>query len=151
MKKRNIVTGHKKREIKGHGPHVEGYTWHAFPDPATPGVFAGDLPFDPEAPHGPAPSNTNLPKGVVRFWPLRKNATRGFANEIIGNSFLVVTEHLEPPKVATGWFVEEARISPGFELDLEDRERDVVLLRIINTFETEWGPIRHCEFEVDVD
>jgi len=141
----------KPDSVKGHGPHVEGYTWHAFPDPATPDVFTGDIPFVSEDPHGPAPSNANLPKGVVRFWPLRKNATRGFANEIIENSVLVVTENLEPPKAATGWFVEEARIAPDFELDMDERERAVVLLRIINTFETKWGPIRHCEFEVDVD
>jgi hypothetical protein len=137
----------KHKQVTGHGPHVQGYAWHAFPDPATPGVFAGDLPFDPDDPHGPSPSNTRPPKGVVRFWPLQKD-TKGFANEIIGGSFLVLTEHLEPPKVAAGWFVEEARISPAFDLDLGD-DREVVLLRVIATIETAWGPIRHCEFEID--
>jgi hypothetical protein len=137
----------KPEKAKGHGPHVEGYTWHAYPDPATPGVFAGDIPFDGDDPHGPGPSNSHPPKGVVRFWPLRED-TKGFANEIVGHSFLVLTEHLEPPKVAAGWFVEEARISPGFELDL-DEDRSVVLLRLIRTFETSWGPVRHCEFEID--
>ena len=40
----------------GNASLARGYAWHAYPDPATPGVFAGDNPFGTQEPPGPDPS-----------------------------------------------------------------------------------------------
>jgi hypothetical protein len=52
---------------------VRGHARHAYPDPATPGVYAGDNPFGTDEPLSPDRFAPPLP-GVVRFQPLTKNA-----------------------------------------------------------------------------
>lgn len=39
-------------------PLVRGYTWHVYPDPATPGVFAGGIPFGTDEPPAVTPGWT---------------------------------------------------------------------------------------------
>jgi len=126
---------------------VRGYAWHAYPDPATPGVFAGDNPFGTDETPGLARSPTPMPQGVLDFWLLGKN-TPGIRNHIDGHTYLILTESTEPPAVAAGWSVEGARLSPEFELD-QRGDRSVRLIRVLNTAETERGPAKQCEFQVD--
>jgi hypothetical protein len=125
---------------------VRGYAWHVYPDPATPGVLAGDNPFGTDEPPGPDRLVTP-PQGVVRFWLLSRN-TPGIQNATDGHSYLVLTEALEPPPVTPGWFVEEARLDDSFQLD-QRGDRWVRLVRVISTAATRWGPVKHGDFQVD--
>ena len=135
------------QEFAAHNASIaRGWAWHVYPDPATPGVLAGDNPFGTDEP----PSLERLvtpPSGVVRFWQLNRN-TPGIRNSTDGNSYLVLTEHLEPPRVAAGWFVEEARLDDSFQID-QRGDRWVRLVRIISSATTPWGPVKHCDFQVD--
>jgi len=126
---------------------VWGYAWHAYPNPATPGVFAGDNPFGTQEAPRLDRSPTTPPRGVADFWLVGKNMP-GISNHTDGHTYLVLTEAPEPPAVTSGWFVEEARLSQDFELD-QRGDRSVRLIRVLNTTETEWGPIKHCEFQID--
>ncbi|HEY2157124.1 MAG TPA: hypothetical protein VGH33_15965, partial [Isosphaeraceae bacterium] len=65
-----------------------------------------------------------------------------------GHTYLAVTSQADPPPVAAGWFVELARIDEEFELD-QAGGRWVHVVRIINTIETEQGPLIDCEFQID--
>jgi hypothetical protein len=126
---------------------VRGYAWHAYPDPATPGVFAGDHPFGTSETPGLGRSPTVPPQGVMDFWMVGKN-TPGISNETDGHTYLILTEAPDAPAVAAGWSVEGARLSREFELD-QRGDRSVRLIRILNEVETGWGPVKHCEFQVD--
>jgi len=126
---------------------VRGYAWHAYPDPATPGVFAGDNPFGTDDPPGLDRAPVDPPQGVADFWLLNKN-TPGLRNDTEGHSFLVLTESLTPPPIVAGWSVEVARIAQDFELD-QRGNRSVRLIRILGTMETDRGTIKECEFQVD--
>jgi len=83
---------------------VRGYAWHVYPDPATPGVFEGDNPFvlgDARGPGRPPYAPTG---GTLEFWQVGKN-TPGIQNDHRnGNTYLAVTELVDPPPVASGWF-----------------------------------------------
>jgi hypothetical protein len=137
-----------KPEIaSGNASLVRGYAWHAYPDPATPGVFAGDNPFGTQEPPGPDRSPATPPQGVTDFWLVGKN-TPGISNDTDGHTYLILTEAPEPPAVTAGWSVEAARLSQDFELD-QRGSRSVRLIRVLNTAQTEWGPVKHCEFQVD--
>jgi len=131
----------------GNASLVQGYAWHAYPDPATPGVFAGDHPFGTDTPPSPDRLSPGRPPGVVEFWLVGKN-TPGISNQTEGHTYLILTESPEPPAVAAGWSVQEARISHDFELD-QRGDRSVRLIRLLNAVETKWGPIKQFEFQVD--
>ena len=131
----------------GNASLVRGYAWHAYPDPATPGVFAGDNPFGTHEPPGPDRSPATLLQGVTDFWLVGKN-TPGISNHADGHTYLILTETTEPPAVTDGWSVEGARLSQEFELD-QRGTRSVRLIRVLNTAQTEWGTVKHCEFQVD--
>jgi hypothetical protein len=136
----------KTESVMGHAPPVRGYVWHVYPDPATPGVFAGDTPFgsdEPPAARGSPP----VPERVVIFWRLDKG-TPGIQNYPDGRTYLVLTESAEPPRLAAGWAAEAARLSDNFELD-QRGDRSVRLIRVIGADETAWGPVEECEFQVD--
>jgi hypothetical protein len=125
---------------------VRGHAWHVYPDPATPGVLAGDNPFGADEP--PSPERVvQPPPGVVCFWLLNQN-TPGIRNHTDGHSYLVLTQALHPPAVTAGWFVEEARLDDSFQLD-QRGDRWVRLVRVVQTAETPWGPVKDCEFQVD--
>lgn len=126
---------------------VRGYAWHAYPDPATPGIFADDDPFGSDELADPDRTNRGLPAGVLRFWKIAEN-TPGIANRIDGESYLVLSDSPEPPSVEAGWFVEAARLSERFELD-QRGGRSVRLVRLIGTETTGWGAVAECEFQVD--
>ena len=137
-----------KPEIaSGNASVVRGYAWHAYPDPATPGVFAGDNPFGTQESPGPDRSSATPPQGVTDFWLVGKN-TPGINNDTDGHTYLILTEAPEPPSVTAGWSVEEARLSQDFELD-QRGNRSVRLIRVLNTAQTDWGPVKHCEFQVE--
>jgi len=131
----------------GNASVVRGYAWHAYPDPATPGVFAGDHPFGSDEPPGLDRSPVTPPRGVPDFWMVGKN-TPGISNQTDGHTYLILTEALEAPTVAAGWSVEGARLSEEFELD-QRGERSVRLVRVLDTVETPQGPVKRCEFQVD--
>jgi hypothetical protein len=125
----------------------QGYAWHAYPDPATPGVFAGDNPFGTDETPGLDRSPSTPPPGVRDFWMVGKN-TPGIGNQTDGHTYLILTEAATPPAVTVGWSVEGARLSEDFELD-QRGDRSVRLIRVLNTAETERGPVKQCEFQVD--
>jgi len=126
---------------------IKGYAWHAYPDPATPGVMAGDNPFGDE--EVPALDRTPVdPPGNARaYWLLNKN-TPGIQNATEGHSYLVVTADHERPQVVTGWFVEPAHLDDSFQLD-QRGDRWVRLARFLGDVQVAGGSVRECEFEVD--
>src|SRR4051794_36097510 len=141
-------SGSMKSEITSGNASLErGYAWHAYPDPATPGVFAGDNPFGTDEPPGPDRSAATPPRGVTDSWLVGKN-TPGISNQTDGHTYLILTEAAEPPTVTAGWSIEGARLSQEFEL-AQRGDRSVRLIRVLNTAQTEWGPVEHCEFQVD--
>jgi hypothetical protein len=137
----------KYETASGNASIARGYAWHAYPDPATPGVFAGDTPFGSEEPPGIDRSPVPLPRNVVDFWLIGKN-TPGIRNHTDGHTYLILTDAPEPPPVSAGWTVEEARLSEEFELD-QRGNRSVRLIRELGTSPTESGPVQRCEFQVD--
>src|SRR5947209_7986880 len=84
---------------------VRGFAWHIYPDPATPGVMAGDNPFGTEEVPGADRSPARVPEGVKDFWVTRKT-TPGLQNQADGDAYLVLTEAPEPPRVEKGWEIE---------------------------------------------
>jgi len=110
---------------------VRGYDWHAYPDSATPGVFAGDNPFGTDEPPGLDRSPATPPMGVTDFWLIGKN-TPGITNQTDGHTYLILTDAAVPPAVAAGWLVEGAWLSQEFELD-QRGDRSVRLIRVLNT------------------
>ncbi|MBX6316329.1 MAG: hypothetical protein IRY99_25970 [Isosphaeraceae bacterium] len=138
----------KPRFATGSASLERGYAWHVYPDPATPGVMGGDTPFgSDEPPSSERPTAIEPPPGVVDFWKLNKN-TPGIQNKHDGNSYLVLTETLEPPRVTPGWFVEAARLDASFQLD-QRGDRWAHLVRIVNQAESQWGTVQDCEFQID--
>jgi hypothetical protein len=69
-------------------------------------------------------------------------------NQVEDRAYLVLTEAPAPPEVASGWFIELARLAAPFELD-QRGGRSVRLIRPIRTAETSWGPLQECEFQID--
>jgi hypothetical protein len=126
---------------------VRGYAWHIYPDPATPGVMAGDNPFGTEEVPDPARATPRLSEGVEDFWVTRRT-TPGLQNHTDSDAYLVVTGSPEPPKVVQGWEIAAARLDESFQID-QRGDRWVRLVRIISTTETPWGTLRECEFQVD--
>src|SRR5262245_54456985 len=112
---------------------VRGYAWHAYPDPATTGTFAGDHPFGTDEPPGPDRTSPRAPDGVVSYWLLGRN-TPGISNRVDGHTYLVLTESPEPPAPTEGWFLESARLDEDFEVD-QRGGRSVRLIRAVGTAE----------------
>lgn len=131
----------------GSAVHLTGYAWHAYPDPATDGVFAGDNPFGAEDTPGLDRAITEPPAGVRAFYLLNKN-TPGISNQTEGHSFLILTESAQPPSVVAGWTIEVAHLSDNFELD-QRGDRAARLVRVLGAVDTPHGKIKHCEFQVD--
>jgi hypothetical protein len=52
---------------------VRGYAWHAYPDPAMPGVFEGDNPFVAGDAHGPGRPPTAPSSGVLELFTRARN------------------------------------------------------------------------------
>ena len=48
----------------GSGGLLRGHAWHVYPDPATPGAYDSDSPFDTD---GAAPDASRPPAGVIAF------------------------------------------------------------------------------------
>jgi hypothetical protein len=127
--------------------NIRGYAWHAYPDPATPGVLAGDNPFGDEEAPAPDRTPTDPPEGVRAFWQLNKN-TPGILDQTDGHTYLVVTTGDHRPMVAAGWYVEPAHIKEEFQLD-QRGDRWVRLARFIGQVHVDGGSLHECEFEVD--
>ena len=134
-------------DISSDAKLIRGRAWHVYPDPATVGVMVGDHPFGTEEPPGPDRGPVRLPEGVIDSWLVGKN-TPGIQNDHEGHSYLVLTEGLDPPPVAPGWFFEAARLREDFEID-QRGDRWVRLVRFIASAETRWGTVHDCEFQVD--
>jgi hypothetical protein len=128
---------------------VRGYAWHIYPDPATPGVFEGDVPFAVGDARGPGrPPYDPGAAGVVEFWQVDKNAPGIHNDHRNGNSYLAVSATSDPPPVAPGWFVAPAKLDGSFQLD-QRGARWVHLVRIAETRQTESGTVLDCEFQID--
>ena len=69
-------------------------------------------------------------------------------NQVEDRAYLVLSESPKPPEVASGWFVEPARLDERFELD-QRGGRSVRLIRVIHSDATPWGPLQECEFQID--
>lgn len=128
----------------GTGGLLRGHAWHVYPDPATPGAYDGDSPFDLD---GTATDAARPPDGVVAFWTVGGKLPT-LRNQVEDRAYLVLTRKLEPPKVSAGWGIEPARLATSFEIDQHGR-RSVRLIRVLHTNETPWGPVQDCEFQVD--
>ena len=137
----------KPESAAGSASLIRGYAWHAYPDPATPGVFAGDTPFGTDDPPGLDRAPLTPPEGVVACWQVGKN-TPGIHQSTDGHTYLVLTETLHTPAVAPGWSFEPARLSQDFQLD-QRGDRTVLLIRVLNTAETDLGAVKQCEFQID--
>jgi len=140
---------HGQRLTSGEARLIRGHAWHAYPDPASTGVLAGDNPFGSDEPPGPDRAPARPPDGVVSFWLVGKN-TPGIVNDHDGHSYLVLTEGAEPPQVVAGWSVEAARLREDFEIE-QRGDRWVRLVRKVAPVETPWGAVIDCEFQVDRD
>ena len=138
---------HRDKPIHHDAPPIRGYAWHVYPDPATPGVMAGDDPFGAADAPGPARAVITLPACVAQHWKLHAG-TPGMANLTTPNSFLVLTWNHEPPPLTEGWFAEAARLDDRFLLDQEGG-RWVRLVRIIDSAQSEAGTVAQMEFEVE--
>jgi len=137
----------------GESSLVRGYAWHVYPDPAVPGALAGDSPFSPgdtedeEDVDGPVRPPLEPPPGIPAFWTIHGKVP-DLVNQVEDRAYLVLSQSPKPPAVATGWYVEPARLAGTFELDQRGR-RTVRLIRVIRRDETPWGPLQECEFQVD--
>jgi len=126
---------------------VRGYAWHVYPDPASSGALAGDSPLNPGDTGGPGRPPREPPPGVPAFWTLHGKMPE-LLNQVEDRAYLVLSETPRPPEVASGWYVEPARLVAQFELD-QRGGRSVRLIRIVGTAETQWGPLQECEFQID--
>ncbi len=125
-------------------PPIKGYAWFVSPDPAT---ATTTNPFgDAITTEGAVPGSIRLPEGIVDFMTLDQ-MTQGIDQTLKGHSFLVLSEHLEPPKVAQGWIVEPAHLEKNFQLE-QRGSRWVRLRSLLHTEKTQWGDVQECEFEV---
>ncbi len=132
-----------------HATLVRGYAWHIYPDPSTPGVFEGDVPFAVGDARGLGrPPYDPQASGVEEFWQVNKNAPGIHNDHRNGNTYRAVTRTTTPPPVAAGWFVTPARLDVSFQLD-QRGTRWVHLVRIAGTVETEGGTVLDCEFQID--
>jgi hypothetical protein len=94
---------------------VRGYAWHIYPDPATPGALAGDSPFNAGDPRGPGRPPLEPPPGVAALWTVFGKVPT-LLNQVEDRAYLVLSDSPKPPEVASGWFVEPARLTEQFEL-----------------------------------
>jgi hypothetical protein len=134
-----------------HATLVRGYAWHIYPDPATPGVLEGDVPFAVGNARGRGrPPYDPLASGVIEFWQINKNAPGIHNDHRNGNTYLAVSTTSDPPPVAPGWFVAPARLDESFQLD-QRGTRWVHLVRIAESKPTESGTVLDCEFQIDRD
>jgi len=133
----------------GEASLVKGYAWRVYPDPATPGVLAGESPFS-GGQDVPGPERTPLepPPDVTAFWTVRRGEASEFPNQTEERAYLVVSESPVAPDLESGWFTEPARLDDSFEID-QRGDRTVRLIRVIRSVETPLGPVQECEFQVD--
>jgi hypothetical protein len=111
--------------------------------------MAGDSPFNTGDPRGPGRPPLEAPPGVVALWTVTGKVP-ALLNQVEDRAYLVLSESPTPPEVASGWFVEPARLTDRFELD-QRGGRSVRLIRVIQTDETPWGALQECEFQIDRD
>jgi hypothetical protein len=143
----------------GEASLVRGYAWHVYPDPASAGALAGDSPFGSggaddagetggaDDADGPVRPPLEPPPGIAALWTVRGKLPT-LVNQVEDRAYLILSESDKPPGVASGWFVEPARLSGTFELD-QRGGRTVRLVRVVRTAETPWGPLQECEFQID--
>lgn len=138
----------KKSDIRtGSASLVRGYAWHVYPDPASPGALAGDSPFSTGDTAGPGRPPLEPPPGVPALWTVHGRVP-ALVNQVEDRAYLVLSESPNPPGVASGWYVEPARLADSFELD-QRGGRTVRLIRVVGTVETPLGPLQECEFQID--
>ncbi len=143
-----------REDVKtGEASLVRGFAWHVYPDPASSGALAADSPFGTGVAaavrdtDGPVRMPVEPPPGIPAMWTIHGKLP-DLRNQVEERAYLVLSESPEPPAVASGWYVEPARLAGTFELD-QRGGRTVRLLRVIRTDETAWGPIQEGEFQVD--
>ena len=128
---------------------VRGYAWHIYPEPASPGsALAGDSPFRRGDPRGPGRPPLEPPPGVASSWTVFGKVPT-LLNQVEDRAYLVLSESPKPPKTASGWFVEPARLDERFEADQHRGGRSVRLIRVIHSDATPWGLLQECEFQID--
>ena len=132
-----------------HATLVRGYAWHIDPDPATPGVFEGDVRFTAGDARGPGrPPYGPGASGVIGFWQVNKDAPGIRDDHRNGNTYLAIGGSAQPPPVSRGWFAEPARLDASFRLDRRG-DRRVRLVRIAHEVPTPSGAVLDCEFQID--
>lgn len=132
----------------GEASLVKGFAWHVYPDPATPGVLAGESPFGGQDAPSPGRSPTEPPPDVPAFWTVWRGEASEMLNQVERRAYLVLSDAPIPPDLKSGWFVEPARLESSFEID-QRGDRSVRLIRVIRSVETPSGPVQECEFQVD--
>ncbi|WP_435015788.1 hypothetical protein TA3x_003340 [Tundrisphaera sp. TA3] len=135
------------RSTVGAAPIIKGYAWHAYADPATPGVMAGDNPFGDEEPPALDRAPVDPPEGVLGLWLLNKN-TPGIQDQTDGHTYLIVTSKHDRPEVVSGWFVEPAHLDASFQID-QRGDRWVRLVRFVGSARVDGGSVHECEFQID--
>jgi hypothetical protein len=68
----------------------------------------------------------------------------GIRNPVWGDSYLIVTQAAELPRVASGWAVEPADLDEGFQTG----SRELSLDRLISARHTRWGIVQEGDFRV---
>jgi hypothetical protein len=124
------------------GARRRGYAWFVYPDPGSPGPYAGDTPFGGDEPE-PAAGRP----GITGFWAVGDNAT-GLSNTSRRRAYLVLTEALDAPEVDSRWVAEPARLREDFAIE-QRGGRWVRLVRVLGRRQAGSGEVVEAEFEVD--
>jgi hypothetical protein len=117
--------------MNGDVPNVVcGFAWFVFSDPGREALPAAGRPFATS----PTPS--------LLCWI--EGTEEGIRNPIWGETYLILTDAPELPRVERGWSVEPADLEEGFRTG----DDEVCLVRTVNNRRTPWGIVQQCEFVV---
>lgn len=107
---------------------VRGFAWFVFPDPTRDQLSFAISPMRATAPY------------PHFFWV--EGSEQGIRNPIWGDTYLILTETPDLPRVEPGWSIEPADLDDGFETD----GGGVRLTRLVGNRRTPWGIVQECEF-----
>jgi hypothetical protein len=109
---------------------VQGFVWFVFRDPGQDENEGPDHPFADDS-------------GLRHLWWIEGTEDR-IRNPIWGDSYLMVTEKAELPRVERGWAIEPADLDEGFQ----NLTGDVRLNRLMSVRRTPWGIVQEGDFVV---
>lgn len=107
---------------------VRGFAWFVFPDPSR-----DELSF------AISPLRSTMP--YAHLWWV-DGSEQGIRNPIWGDTYLIVTETPDLPRLEPGWSIEPADLDDCFESD----DGAVRLTRLVGNRRTPWGIVQECEF-----